>query len=126
MKKLFLIFIFSFLLNWIWENLHSVLYYHPGGELMTQGMLLNAALFDAVFITALALFFIKISYLNKRLWLSLIFGLAAAVFIELRALEAGRWAYTSAMPVIPLLNIGLTPFVQLGLLSYFILKSAKI
>ncbi len=89
-------------------------------------MLLNAALFDAVFITALALFFIKISYLNKRLWLSLIFGLAAAVFIELRALEAGRWAYTSAMPVIPLLNIGLTPFVQLGLLSYFILKSAKI
>ena len=42
-----------------------------------------------------------------------------AIVLEKWALMTGRWAYTSAMPIIPILNIGLTPAVQLGMLGYF-------
>lgn len=122
LKKLLLIFVASFLLNLIWENLHSYLYVHYGGGEITQLILLRATLFDAAFITLLAVPFITLPYFRARKWYALIFGFVAAVLIEIYALNSGRWAYSSLMPVIPLLNTGLTPSIQLGLLSYLILK----
>jgi len=121
-KKLFLIFITGFLLNFIWENLHSYLYFHPNGEMMTQGMLLKATLFDSIFITLLAILFIKAAYFRDRKWYVLPIGIIVAILIELSALKTGRWAYNEFMPIIPLINIGLTPTIQLGILSYLIFK----
>jgi hypothetical protein len=43
-------------------------------------------------------------------------GLASSVAIELRALATGRWSYSSAMPLVPGLDIGLLPVLQLLLL----------
>lgn len=40
-----------------------------------------------------------------------------AVLIEIFALGAARWAYGPWMPVIPILKVGLSPIVQLPLLS---------
>lgn len=121
-KKLAPIFIISFLLNLAWENLHSFLYFHPDGQIMTQSMLLRATLFDAIFITLLAVLFIKISYFRERKWYALMFGIVAAIILETYALNSGRWAYNELMPIIPLLNTGLTPTMQLGILSYIIFK----
>ena len=120
MKRLLLIFSYAFALNWIWENLHSYLYFHPNGEPITQYMLLRATLFDAIFITVLSVFFLKIAYFRERKWHALIFGFIAAFFIEKYALETGRWVYNSLMPIIPLLQTGLTPTIQLGILSYVV------
>jgi len=121
-KKLFIIFIISFLLNFVWENLHSYLYFHPNGEMMTQGMLFRATLFDALFITLLSMLFIKYTYFRNRKWYALPIGVVIAILIELSALKTGRWAYNEFMPIIPLINTGLTPTIQLGILSYSIFK----
>ncbi len=125
-KKLLLIFLFSLLLNWLWENLHAPLYFHPDGQVMTQTMLFGAAVGDAVYITILGIAFLKIPYLRNRLWLSLFFGIVVAVGIEVYALQTGLWAYHDSMPILPLLNTGLTPTLQLGLLSYLVYKLVRI
>ncbi|MDP2695825.1 MAG: hypothetical protein Q8O87_01070 [bacterium] len=121
-KKSARIFLLAFVANLIWENLHSLLYAHYRDGEITQFILLRATLFDAVFITLLGLFFLGVPYLRKNLWWSIVIGLAAAMLIEIYALSTGRWAYNDLMPIIPLLGIGLTPTIQLGLLSYFSYK----
>lgn len=118
MKKLFLIFILALFFNAIWENLHSLLYVHYRGSEITEFILLRAALWDASVITILAVIFFKIKYLKNRQWLVIIFGIVIAVLLEVYALNTGRWAYNDFMPIIPLLNVGLTPTIQLGLLAY--------
>ncbi len=125
-KKLLLIFIYAFLLNWAWENLHSFLYMQYRGHEITQWVLLRATLFDAVFITALGALFAGVIYLRNRQWLAAVFGVIAAIGIEIYALYSGRWAYNSYMPIIPLLRVGLTPTVQLGILSYAIFRMVNL
>lgn len=122
LKKLFTIFIVSFLLNLIWENSHSYLYVHYQNGPITRAILLRAALFDAVAITLLAVLFIGVAYFQKRKWYALPFGFLVAIFIEIYALQNGRWAYNELMPIVPLLNTGLTPTIQLGILSYLIFR----
>lgn len=43
-------------------------------------------------------------------------GGACATAIEWKALAAGYWSYTSRMPLVPLLGVGLSPLLQLTLL----------
>jgi hypothetical protein len=117
MKKIPCIFIVSFLLNLVWENLHSALYVGYQGGKITEFILFRASLGDAVMITVLLLPFL-FSPLKKRSWLIVLFGIILAVFIEWYALRTGRWAYNDFMPIIPFLNVGLTPTIQLGLLGY--------
>lgn len=119
-KKFVTIFVLAFVSNMVWENLHAVLYVHYKGNPITELILLRAATFDALFITALAVIFFTVAYFNKRKWYALIFGVTFAIALELYALETGRWAYTELMPIIPFIGTGITPTVQLGLLSYLI------
>jgi len=121
-KKLSIIFTAAFLLNLVWENLHSYFYAHYQGGAITEFILLRATLFDAVFITLLAIPFISVPYLRERKWYAILIGFIVAIFIELFALKTGRWAYGEFMPVVPLINTGLTPTVQLGILSYLIFR----
>ncbi len=121
-KKLAFIFLLAFVLNLVWENLHAVLYYLPSGEPITQRMLLRATLIDAFFITTFSLPFLFWTWFSKRIWLIIPVGISVAVAIEFRALLSNRWAYGEAMPIIPILNTGLTPTIQLGLLAYIIYK----
>lgn len=119
MKKIFLIFILSFLLNFVWENLHSYLYVSYMDGKITEFILFRASLVDASIITILSLPFIYITRLrNKNLFIIPI-GVFIAIIIELYALNAGRWSYNEYMPIIPFLSVGLTPAIQLGLLGYF-------
>ena len=121
--QLLAIFLLAFMLNLVWEELHHVLYVHYQGGEITQGILLRAALFDASFITSLGVLCIFFLALRRRLWLAALMGLIFAVGLEWWALDTGRWAYTAAMPIIPIFNIGLTPTIQLGILGYFSLRA---
>lgn len=121
-KKLLLVFIYAFVLNWIWENLHAYLYFLPSGEPITQYLLLRSTFIDAVIIMILGLLFLNIPYFKNKKWYALIFGLVVAIFIEKNALEAGRWAYNSLMPIVPFFHTGLTPTIQLGISSFIVLK----
>jgi len=122
MKKIIIVFIFSFALNLIWENLHSFLYLNYRGGEISQLILLRATLFDAIMITAMYVVFLNIKYFKDRLWWSLIFGFIISLIIELYAKHADRWSYNSLMPIVPFLNLGLTPLIQLGLISYVVFK----
>jgi len=124
LKKPIVIFIIAFLLNWVWENSHSFLYIHYQSEVITQLILLRAALFDAVFITLMSVLFWRVGYFKKRLWYALIPGFVFAVLLEQWALATNRWAYSDQMPIIPWLEVGLTPAIQLGITAYFAYKMA--
>ena len=55
MRKILLIFISAFVLNLIWENLHSFLYESYMGGKITEFILLRATLADAIMITVIIL-----------------------------------------------------------------------
>ncbi|OGY43674.1 MAG: hypothetical protein A2729_03200 [Candidatus Buchananbacteria bacterium RIFCSPHIGHO2_01_FULL_39_14] len=118
--KSLIIFLTAFALNLVWENWHAQFYLHYQSGKITELILIRAAIFDAVFIFILALIFSLVPALNKKHWLALIIGVAFSIILEKYALTTNRWAYNDLMPIIPFLNTGLTPTVQLGLISYLI------
>ncbi len=118
LKKIFFIFVISFLLNLIWENLHVFLYSNYRGGQITEFILARATLADAVMITIIALPFIFFPALAKKDWLIIVVGIIIAVVIEWYALATGRWSYNDLMPLLPLIRTGLTPTIQLGLLGF--------
>ena len=122
MKRISLIFFIAFVLNVIWENLHSFLYANYMGGKITEFILFRATLFDAVIITLIVLPFIFFPTLKKQSWLIIFIGFIISIGIEYYALGTHRWAYNALMPVIPLLAVGLTPTIQLGLLGYISFK----
>src|SRR3989344_4715257 len=103
MKKLFLIFILSFAFNFIWENLHSLLYQSYKSAPITEFILFRATIGDALMLTLLALPFLYLPYFTKRKWLIIPIGIILALAIELFALSTGRWSYNELMPLIPFL-----------------------
>ena len=108
----------SFILNLIWENLHSLLYAEYMGGKITGFILLRASVADALIIALISFPFVFIPRLRGKSWLIIFIGVLVAIFIELWALNTGRWAYDGYMPIIPILGVGLTPTIQLGLLGY--------
>jgi hypothetical protein len=119
---LFRVAIVSFVLNLIWENLHSYLYAGYMGGRITQLILLEASLIDALLIILISLPFIYREKWRGKSWLIIPFGIIISIIIELGALYLGRWSYNEYMPLIPLLRVGLTPTIQLGLLGYISYK----
>lgn len=117
MKKLILIFVIAFLLNILWENLHSFLYDNYQGGTITEFILIRASLFDA-FLILIFYLFIHVLNIRSDYGVMIIFGFIVAVLIEFYALGTGRWMYNEYMPIIPFLKIGLTPTIQLAVLGY--------
>ncbi|MBI2482287.1 MAG: hypothetical protein HYV76_01855 [Candidatus Vogelbacteria bacterium] len=125
MKKIVVIFGVAFGLNLIWENLHSVLYSHYQGGAITELILMRASLFDAVVITIITLPFLLWRPFKNNHWLMVMIGLVVAVINEWYGLSTVRWAYNDLMPIIPIIAVGLTPTLQLGLLSYWSYRLTK-
>ena len=121
-KKVAVVFAAAFVLNAVWENLHSLLYANYMRGQITEYILLRAALADAVMILILAAPFIIIPAIKKWSWMIIPFGMILAVLIELWAMQTGRWSYNEYMPIVPILSVGLTPLIQLGLLGYLSYK----
>jgi hypothetical protein len=117
-KSILYIFLISFFLNLIWENLHSFLYDNYKGGVITQSILLHATFIDALMITLIILPFILFPNFKRFSYLIILIGITLAVSIELWALGTSRWEYNSYMPIIPFLSVGLTPTIQLGFLGY--------
>ena len=122
MKRIATIFLSAFILNAIWENLHSFLYVDYMNTQITEVILLRAALADAVMITIISLPFVLFQSWKKQSWIIILLGFILAVSIEWWALGTGRWEYSAYMPIIPFLYVGVTPAIQLGLLGYISFK----
>jgi hypothetical protein len=58
-------------------------------------------------------------FLSLSTWkviILLVSGAVIAIAVELHALATDRWQYSSYMPVVPLVGIGIAPLVQLIIL----------
>lgn len=123
LKILLCIFIISIILNFLWEFTHSYLYtcwnltaaqYWP--------MIVMATLGDGLIISwfyiAGAIKRGSVKWLfksDKSDYLFILFlGLTTSVLLEIiNVYSLKRWSYKPAMPLIPILKIGITPIIQL-------------
>lgn len=122
MKKISVVFISAFLLNLVWENIHVLLYDNYMGGEITRFILFRASLADALMITLIILPFIFLPLFKKYSFLIVVIGFVLSVFIEIWALNTARWSYNDFMPTVPILSVGLTPIIQLGLLGFISYK----
>ena len=118
MKKTAIIFLTAFILNVVWENVHSVLYSNYRGGQITEFVLVRASLFDALLITIIVLPFVYLNKLKDKSWMIIVVGIIIAICNEWYGLQTHRWMYNSLMPILPIIKVGLTPTLQLGVLGY--------
>lgn len=123
-KKIALLLISFFILNFIWETSQAFLYApHYVGIAGLITVHLRASLGDMLMIFVILFLDIIIFsriFENKmspwRFLAMIIAGFALAVAVEKYALSVGRWAYDPRMPMIPGLNVGLIPALQMMLI----------
>lgn len=127
LRLAFLITIIGFLANFIWENLQVPLYGYRYRDFFQHfPMCLFAAIGDVVLIM---LFYAIIAWYRKNwLWIEkvsikdililLFMGGIGAIVIEQIALPLDVWSYSSGMPIIPILDVGVTPIVQMMILPF--------
>ena len=123
-RTLTLVALVSFLLHLGWESLHVQLY--TGYENWTGGapVVFLATIGDVLYtLGAFALvsgFKGSIEWIKeatKRDYLMLVtLGFLIALFVEYKGLALHRWQYLPDMPLIPLLQVGLSPIIQMALL----------
>ncbi len=122
----------GFLTNLVWENAQAFLYEGYEGFYQHFIMCLIATVVDAVAILALYLIFAGVlqDFYWVRHWnwksilLIMLAGGLLAILFEKWALSRGEWSYTEAMPVVPFLQVGLSPLLQLTILPVLTFGSA--
>ncbi|MEN9405480.1 MAG: hypothetical protein RLY47_439 [Candidatus Parcubacteria bacterium] len=123
LRRIITIALVSFVLHFIWETAHVGLY--AGYEHITRlPITLYATLGDVGYVLLgvmlLSLFKHSLAWLdaparNDYIFLTAV-GFLIAVFVEYKGLMLGKWTYLPAMPIVPLLRIGLSPLLQMTLL----------
>ena len=113
----------AFVVNWFWEMAQMRAYTEMASAAWTVTLIpcTWATLGDVVFTFIIygigALAAGQISWGMTQRWHVLasaaIMGGMIATAIEWRAQISGRWSYTEAMPVVPMLGVGLWPLLQL-------------
>lgn len=110
----------AFLLHIVWENAQAPLYagyqsfavHFPTCFVGTVGDVVITLL-----VLGLVLLLKKAAPQTTADFLALAaIGFVAAVAVEQHALLLGKWNYAPVMPIIPRLNVGLTPIIQMTLL----------
>jgi len=115
-QQALVIFAIAFIFNLLWEFWHVRFYISYQGAEATNWILIRSALFvDAVVITVFSWGAMFISGGKYRFWLVPILCAVFAIGLERYALVIERWIYASSMPIIPWLDVGLTPAIQLPL-----------
>ncbi len=132
-KKGIFLLVLVFLLNLIWEVLHSGLYVSKMLEENYWKTIILASLGDVLYV---GLIFLVVGLWNRRIkWIDnpkrgdyilvAVSGIIIAVFVELKGFALGKWSYTSAMPTI--FGIGISPLLQLAVtVSLALLVVSKI
>lgn len=125
--RLFAIYGIALGINYVWEMLQMPLYEgmyfsEPASYLLClKASFGDANIAIAIYLLGSLLFrdwrwsnnmtIAKLAYLSVA-------GGSTAIVIESLAFDAGWWNYSHLMPLLPLLKVGLVPFLQLILLPY--------
>ncbi len=121
-RRLTVLFGLAVVVNYPWEQAQSRLYVLPGGVDVHWWMCAAASVVDGLMI--LLIFWIGWLVTGQRDWylrpgvrgyaVLLLSGAVVSVAIEWVAIYGAQWwAYSSNMPLVPGLNIGLAPVAQM-------------
>ena len=121
---------FAFFFNVAWEILQIPLF--KGGVYEWHHILFCALASVADVIMVLLIYYgFALIYKNalwvknlktNRIILLVLTGGAGAVLAEIRQVSIGTWSYASAMPLIPIVNVGLSPVIQFMILPILIYR----
>lgn len=110
----------AFGLNWIWEMAQMFAFEIKPEESRLQVFLFCtlATVIDAAVTIGIYGLLHRINLSNPLLFYlsAALIGAVCATFFEWFAFRFELWKYNSAMPVVPIIGVGLLPFVQLTLL----------
>jgi arginine exporter protein ArgO len=118
----------AFLLNLAWELLQVPLFEGASYNFKHIAFCAVAAVADAIMV--LLLYFGFALLYNNSFWINdltfrrglilILVGGAGAVLAEVMHTAKGSWAYADAMPIIPVVNVGLSPVLQFMILPVII------
>lgn len=119
-KMILVILILGFIVNLVWELVQMPLYKDADYTISHMAFCALASVADALMVLliylVLALIFKKSFWVQNARWQSfiivIIVGAIGAILSEMRHLSLGNWAYSDAMPIIPIVNVGLIPVLQ--------------
>ncbi len=127
-RYVFITLVFAFLLNFAWEVLQMPLYKDASFDIEHIAFCALASVADAIMVLLIYLCFALI-YKNPlwvqnltllRILLLLLVGAIGAIVAEMRHVSTGNWAYGKSMPIIPGVDVGLSPVLQFMLLPTLI------
>lgn len=138
-KGLFVFFASSFIFHLIWENLHAPLY-GPYTDFINffPRLLYATSTGDMIF---MLIIFLTIGIVHKNFWwildkeafkrpatwiTAIVIGILISVSFELWAVYVDfRWAYKEIMPMIPIVQVGLTPVLQMIIIPMLVIFTTK-
>lgn len=124
----------AFVLNFSWELMQMPLYDSSSFTINHIAFCALGSVADAIMVLliylGLAVIFKNPLWIYPLQWqrvvLVIFIGGIGAILSEIRHLSLGNWAYSDLMPLIPMLNVGLSPVLQFMILPTLIyLVSAK-
>lgn len=127
-RFVFITTILAFILNFVWETAQLPLYKNNVYDLIHVSFCALASVADVIVVQLIYFgfaliykdtFWIKNINIQRALLLILIGGIGATL-AEMRYLSEGNWAYSSSMPVIPIVNAGISPVLQFMFLPFII------
>jgi len=119
--------ILSFIMNLTWELLQVPLY----KNMLFRNHTLLCALASLADVIMVLLIYFGLAIIYKdplwiknlsisRIFIAMMVGGIGAILSETRHIAAGNWAYAEAMPLLPIVNIGLSPVLQFTILPILI------
>ncbi len=133
LKQVLLIFIVAVTLNYLWELAQAPLYVGLENWNSVWWHCFVAALGDGILVLLIFVvgwitfrrFHWYVHPNSRALAVTLVTGLFISIGIEWGAIKMlGRWAYTADMPLLPGLDVGLVPVLQMLLLPPAIFRIA--
>lgn len=118
----------AFLLNFAWEVIQMPLYKDAHFSVEHIAFCALASVADAIMLL-LIYFGFALIYKNPlwvqhltlpRILLLMTVGAIGAIIAEMRHVSAGNWAYDKSMPILPIVDVGLSPVLQFMLLPALI------
>ncbi len=127
----YLIIVSSFLLNFVWEIAQLPLYQGYAFDAKHIALCGLASVADAIMV--LLLYFVFATLYKQPFWIKhiniqrslmlIVIGGIGAILAELKHLSQDNWVYSSSMPIVPFVNVGLSPVLQfmfMPVLSYYL------
>jgi hypothetical protein len=126
-KRLLLIAAIAFGINYIWENLQMAFYLEMNySDIRDWLYCIKSSGWDAVIISGIyvsgTLIFRSWHWAEQYRAVNLVYmiftGAVVAIIIELLAIKIDRWSYAAIMPLIPKIQVGIVPVLQLMVLPF--------